>query len=326
MDALIGRLSPVLHLTRITHAVAAVGNVWLVVLWSRAMEADRLPADARLVASPLWHVLGISAVLGIALFSFAMVAHDAFDEHRDRTLRPDRPLASGAVSRAGAVAIATVTLIGAVASGAWLGGDSLWLVCAVSVGIVLYQTLLRPVPSVGLVFVGLIYAAHMVSPNPTLGFLWPVAWAMTHAVVVEMLAHRIGDKRPRVDRRALAVAAVGCAAWTAVMVGVGYVRLGVWWPGGVSLWVVPTQLALLVGFVAVARRKTTVTRSRARASEKARRYGALWQPLYALAWCAGASLWDEAVVLAVLAAAGFLALTFLREVYSLIEQPVGYRR
>ena len=315
-----------LHLTRITHAVAAVGNVWLVVLWSRKMEPDRLPAEAHLSTAPQWAVLGVSAILGVALFAFAMVVHDAFDEHRDRTLSPGRPLVSGSVSHAGAVAIATTTLVASVASAAWLGGHSLWLVCAVGVGIVLYQTLLRPIPSIGLVFVGLIYAAHMVAPNPMIGFLWPVAWAMTHAVVVELLAHRLADKRPRLDGRALFVAGAGCGAWTLVMLAVGNERMEAWWPDEVSLWTIPAQFLLLIGFVFVARRKSARTRSQTRAAEKARRYGALWQPLYALGWLTGAGLFDEAAILAILAGVGFLALTFLREIYSLIEQPVGYRR
>ncbi|GAB4551343.1 MAG: hypothetical protein Tsb0013_13420 [Phycisphaerales bacterium] len=326
MDALIARISPVLHLTRITHAVAAVGNVWLVVLWSRAMEASRLPADARLTTAPLWTVLGASAVLGIALFAFAMVVHDAFDERRDRTLRPDRPLASGAVSRSSAVAVASVTLVTSVAVAAWLGGASLWLVCAVGIGVVVYQVALRPVPSVGLVFVGLIYAAHMVAPNPRLAFLWPVVLAMTHALLVGLMAHRLADRRPELDPRALVVAGAGCAVWSGIMLTVGHERQGTWWPEGVSLWSLPAQALLLGAFVFVAWRKALGTRSRSRAAEKARRYGALWQPLYAITWCCAASLWNEAIILAMLAALGFLMLTFLRELYSLIEQPVGYRR
>ncbi len=326
MDSLVVRLSPVLHLTRITHAVAAVGNVWFVLLWTRAVEADRSPQDTRIISEPLWTVLSAGAVLGVALFAFAMIVHDAYDERRDRTMSPDRPLASGAISHASAIAIATLSLLASVVAGAWLGDESLWIVCAVAAGVVIYHSAFRAVPSIGLVFIGLIYAGHMVSPNPRLGFMWPVVWAMTHALLVGLMAHRLADRRPALDGRALFVSGMGWGVWSMLLLSLGRLRTGSWWPEGVPPWTIGAQLLLIGVFAGVAWRKASRTRSRARSAEKVRRYGALWQPLYAVVWCLGAALWDEAMVLGVLAGIGFLTLTFLREIYSLIEQPVGYRR
>lgn len=326
MDSLIVRLSPVLHLTRITHAVAAIANVWFVLLWTRAVEPTTVPAGSRVVSEPLALVLGVGGLMGLALYVFAMVVHDAFDERRDRAMKPERPLASGAVSHASAVTIAAFSLFASVLAASWLGGYALVMVCAVGAGVVVYHAALRTVASVGLVIVGLIYAGHMLTPNPELGFLLPVVWAMTHALLVGLMAHRLSDRRPALDARALALAGIGWGAWAMLFAFVGAQRMGMWWPDAVSLWTLPLQALLIGGFVFIAWRKSSTTRSRARGADKVRRYGALWQPLYAIVWCVGASLWDEALILAVLAGVGFLILTFLREVYSLVEQPVGYRR
>ena len=48
--------------------------------------------------------------------------------------------------------------------------------------------------------------------------------------------------------------------------------------------------------------------------------------LYACAWLLGSGKWGAGLLLAGLAVAGFLGMTILREVYGLVEQPMGYRR
>lgn len=114
--------------------------------------------------------------------------------------------------------------------------------------------------------------------------------------------------------------------WAGVFAIAGTVRSGEVWPSAVPLAVLPLQVLLLAGFGVVAWRKSLKTASRVRRAEKIRRYGSLWQPLYGTVWLLAAGLYAEAGILAALAALGFLSLTFLRELYSLIEQPVGYRR
>jgi len=59
--------------------------------------------------------------------------------------------------------------------------------------------------------------------------------------------------------------------------------------------------------------------------EKITRYGTIWPALYACGWLAGAGLWTATGIMASLTVIGFLVMTVLRELYSLIEHPVGYR-
>jgi hypothetical protein len=60
-------------------------------------------------------------------------------------------------------------------------------------------------------------------------------------------------------------------------------------------------------------------------AEKLRRYGAMWQAVYAAAWLLAAGLRTEALCMAALAVAGLLAMTLLKEVNGLSGRPVGWR-
>ncbi|MBC7771894.1 MAG: hypothetical protein H7210_05325, partial [Pyrinomonadaceae bacterium] len=64
----------------------------------------------------------------------------------------------------------------------------------------------------------------------------------------------------------------------------------------------------------------------ARAGEKIARYGSLWLALYACSWLIGQGYKNESIIMGILTASGFIGMTVLRELYSLLEQPVGYRR
>ena len=78
-------------------------------------------------------------------------------------------------------------------------------------------------------------------------------------------------------------------------------------------------------FALVVWRKVKRAGTGARSGEKISRYGSLWLSLYACAWLIGQGYQDEAIIMCILAGAGILGMTVLRELYSVIEQPVGYR-
>ena len=59
--------------------------------------------------------------------------------------------------------------------------------------------------------------------------------------------------------------------------------------------------------------------------EKLRRYGAMWQAVYAAAWLMAAGLRAEALGMALLAVLGLLAMTVLKEVNGLSGRPIGWR-
>jgi hypothetical protein len=62
-----------------------------------------------------------------------------------------------------------------------------------------------------------------------------------------------------------------------------------------------------------------------RLGEKIQRYGSIWLSLYACAWLFGAGLTVQGAVMAALALAGIIGMIVMREVYGLVEHPVGYR-
>ncbi|NQY15162.1 MAG: hypothetical protein HRT81_15065, partial [Henriciella sp.] len=83
--------------------------------------------------------------------------------------------------------------------------------------------------------------------------------------------------------------------------------------------------ALFVIFSIVKLRKVKRNRT---AAEKLYRYAAIWTPLYATAWCFSlvseyAGLRDAGFILAGLGVLGLIGVTTLREVYAVVEHPVG---
>lgn len=313
-------------------AFAAVGNVWFVILWTRAMAEESGRVSGAIVDEPLWSVLVAGGAVAVGLYSFAMVVNDALDIRRDRALHPDRPLASGRITMETAAVLVSLTLLLSFGGAALLGMGSVWLTMVTAGAILVYFGVARFFPSLGLVAVGLIYAAHMMIPNWKLAFVWPVWTVMTHELLVVGLVYMLTSARAPKRGRVFFFAALGWLFWSGVLLWVGARRSGegalVWgvWPGWVWgwAWVGPAVLGGM--YVLVVRGKIRKSADGWRAADKVQRYGALWLTLYATAWMIAVRHVEEAMVLGGLAVAGFLGMTVLREVYGLVEQPVGYRR
>jgi 4-hydroxybenzoate polyprenyltransferase len=101
--------------------------------------------------------LEIAAVLAIsaALYSFGMVLNDVADERRDRELHPDRPLATGEISRPLALAVAA-GLLAAAALVVWaVGSMALAQVTVLLIGaILLYDLLAKRLGLIGAIAMG----------------------------------------------------------------------------------------------------------------------------------------------------------------------------
>lgn len=329
MDSLLLRISPLLHLTRVTMAFAAVGNVWFIILWTRGITQERefastsLPA---LIESPLWLALLAGALYAVGLYAFAMALNDTLDVRRDRALYPDRPLPSGRMSLEAAVALVALTLLTATGGAAMLGMPAV-LMCLGSAGAILfYNAAARFFPSVGLVLLGLIYGAHMMTPNPYLIFVWPVLLVMAHSLLLGAASHLLARKRPALSWPMLLAAAAGFAFWSGVLLFVGFSRADGLWPRWLGLHTLIAPVALSGAFVLYAWHKVRLTPDAPRAAEKIKRYGSFWSTLYAAGWMLGVGRLTETLILLALALVGLLGMTVMREVYGLIEQPVGYRR
>lgn len=325
MRRLFLRLAPVLHLSRVTTAFAAVGNHWFVILWTISSTPDEPPPETFAI-TPTWAMLGGAAVVSVALYAFAAILNDTLDLRRDRVLHPLRPLPSGRLNVDAAILLLILALIAAASAATLLGPSAVVMTLLTAGAVFFYNAAAKFVPSVGLVALSLIYAAHMLIPNMDLKFLWPVWLAMTHALLVGAVTHRLSDRRPPLSMAAVVAATLGWAFWSAMLMIICHQRNGTLWPAFVSPWTAAAPVILAGSFLVFAGRKIASTPSRARAADKVTRYGALWLTLYDTAWLAGAGHMTAALILGALTAAGFLGMTLLREMYVILEQPLAYRR
>ncbi len=332
MDRLLQQAVPLVRLTRVTTAFGVVGNVWFVILWSRAIEGEAIRAaspNAPILTLPLPLLLLASAVSSVALFAYGAALNDVLDLKRDRTLSPDRPLPSGGVSVDASVGVVTVALLTAILGSSVFGTGGVILTCLVAAALLLFNGAGRFVPGFGLLLLGLIYAGHMLVPNVGLRFLWPTWLVMTHALAVACAAHTLGRKVPRLTRRGWLVGIVGWILWSGVLLWIGTSRIeqgAMGWPPNVPLSAALWIGALAVLFVLVAWRKTRLLGPGPRAADKVWRYGSLWLTLYAAAWLFAVGHVSAGLVLLALAGVGFIGMTVLREAYSLVDQPLGFRR
>jgi len=339
MRKLLLRISPALHLTRVTTAFAAAANVWFVILWTRAPHGEVLgqphePGFAILRQLPLWALLAGGALNAVALYAYAMALNDVLDHRRDRRLHPDRPIPSGSMPLERALNVVVITLVASVLGATVLGIPAILLTLVLAGAILVFNAAGKYVPAFGLVLLGLLYAGQMVVPNLNLRFVWPVWLVMTHTLAVAGTRHTLGGRSPGISRRAMVCAAGGWAFWSVVMLVFSWFRNqrpgAPWWNALWPEWVSwkaaigPVLLALV--FVIWAIRKAAKLGPGPRAAEKIARYGALWLSLYSCAWFIGQGCNDEAIILGALTLAGFLGMTVLKELYGFFEQPAGYRR
>lgn len=330
MRRVLARISPVLRVTRVTAAFAAVSNTWFVVLWTRQAAGEH-PGPLR--DASLWVLLLGATGSAVGLFAFGACLNDVLDVRRDRQFKPDRPLASGTLAMEAAAWIVAMTLIVAVLGATPFGVSGVVLTLMVATAILAFNGAGKFVPGIGIVLLGLIYAGQMLVPHPDMVFLIPVWLVMTHTLIVAGLAHAAARKVPRITPRALLAAVAGWAFWSLVLLGLGWWRSATphgtgarsVWPAwldiGAALW--PAGLWVL--FLVLMLRKMRTIGNGPRASDKVWRYGSLWLPLYGCGWMIGAGHHGAAIILGALALAGVLGMTVLRELYGLLEQPVGFR-
>ncbi len=317
------RLAPVLRLTRVTTAFAAVGNVWFVILWTRA-SAPHEVAGSVAASQSLWVLLPAGALTAVSLYAFGASLNDILDVRRDRLLHPTRPLASGRLTLDSAVMVVALTLVLAGFGAFLLGPGAVLLTLLTACAMLLYHAAAKFIPSGGAVLLSLIYALHMFIPNPDLRFIWPVWLVMTHSLAISMITHRLAGKRPQLTSFSIGLAVAGWAFWSGVLLFVGARRQALfpdWVP--VTAFLGPLVLAGL--FVAYAILKVRSASTPAAAADKLVRYGALWLTIYNTAWLMGAGEVSAALTLGGLACAGILGVSMLRELYSFVEHPLTYR-
>lgn len=323
MATVLDRLTPVLQLARVTTAFGSVANIWFVILWVRAIPREEPPPP--LATHPLWLLLAGGALYAGAMHAFGVALNDILDLRRDRALRPSRPIASGRLHVQRAVLIVAATLLVGVL-GATTFGTLGVVVCLVSaVGILAYNAAAKFIPAAGFVALALLYSVHMATPDIAIRLLWPLWLVMTHCLVVSSVTHALARKVPRLSSRGAVGVGLAWALITAAVARAMIARGGLWpdWVDPLA-GVIPGVLCL--GFVAYAGHKVLILGPGQRSAEKVAKYGALWLSLYAPGWLLGQGAWTEAGILGALALTGLLGMTVLRELYTLLQRPLGYRR
>ena len=90
------------------------------------------------------------------------------------------------------------------------------------------------------------------------------------------------------------------------------------------LWSIAWPVVAVCGFLLIARWKTAAVPG-TNASEKLRRYGAMWQALYSAAWLMALDYYAQAAFLGAFAIAGFAAMTLIKEITGYSGRPLVYR-
>lgn len=316
------RLIPALRLTRVTTTFAVVANIWFVILWTRATPEE--PGRAQLHDGSVWLQVFGGFLLAAGLYSFAAASNDLLDIRQDRALKPDRPLASGALSPPSAMAVIVGSLVGAAFGASVMGLWSVRLTLILTLGILFYNFAGRHFPSVRFVTLGLIYAFHMFIPNPRLVFLWPIWAAMTHSLAVAAITHSLAGGRPALSRGAIAGATAGWFFWSAALLGLGWHRAGAIWPDWVH-----AQGAMYVGGLVLvfALLVWRIVRQGAgrQSADRVMRLGAFWLALYSAAWLLGQGYIHEGIGIASVAVVGFALAVGLHTLAARIDQPLDYR-
>lgn len=319
------QVASILRLTRISTAFAAVANVWFVILWSCGAPGEHPPAG--LTEQDLWVPLVGGACAAGGLYAFGTCLNDIFDYHRDAQLKPGKPLVSGNIKIDAAVMSTAVTMIVAVLGAATFGTVGVMLTLGLLVAVLAFNATGKFIPAIGLLLLGLIYAGYMLVPNVELIFVWPVWLAMTHGLAVAGLAHVLGRKTPPMTRRAIGFALAGWALWSVLLfllpVPDGH-RLQSPLTHGWAGPLVCLVLAALFGLNVY--RRYRALGPGPRLAEKIHRHGTIWLALYACTWLLGSGLLVQGAIMSGLALAGVIGMNVMRELYGLVEHPVGYRR
>ncbi len=324
VPSLLNQVIPALRLTRVATALAAVSNAWFVILWTRAAPEEIGPAAQ--AETPLWALLAIGAVVAVGIFAYGAALNDLLDVRRDRALHPERPLPSGQISLEAAIGIIAGMLLVATLASTVLGLGAVVLSLLTCSAILFFNGVAKHVPSVGVVSVSLIYGAHMIIPNVRLEFVWPVWLVMSHSLLIAIVVHVVGGRRPRLSRRALISAIAGWVFWSGVLLFVGWRRSGALWPDWVSPVAALGPAAGAIAFIVYLLMTTTRgTGARPRTAARVGRTGSCWLAIYNCGWLVGQGYSREALLLGSFAAVGWIAIESTHALIDRTIEPLEYR-
>ena len=311
-----------LKLTRFSVAIGAIADIWLVLLITKN---DSGYVATSVYSLPWWPAFIAAAVVAIGMCGFAASFNDTVDARHDATFHPSRPIPSGWISITQAVVLMVCSLLLALLATSFLGTWPVQMGLLTAAAILFYNIVGKHVPAVGLVTVGLIYASHMLIANIELTFTLPVWMVMTHAMICATAIYLFEDKRPRLSFRGWMGVLFGWMFWSAVLFSGPLWRNGSLLPEGMEVVSLLWPLAAVAGFAVMMRWKISRATTANIAAEKIRRYGALWQCVYAAAWLMALELFTPAMWMFGFAIASAVIVMVVKEAAGASGKPISWR-
>lgn len=332
---LLPRILAAVEVARLPVAFGVVANVWLMVLLARVEAgsdagAPESAGSAQLIAAlPLWLALGASLAFAVGFMAFGAALNDALDAKRDRAFAPERPIPSGSIAARRAFHIAFAALVVGVVGALPFGTTALAGALVLAAIVIGYDALAKHIPAFGIVLAGLATAVSMLALTPDSPSLIPVWLAMSQTMGVGALAYLLGEKRPKLSRRAVLLGAAGWLFWSAAIFALALERNGGLDGGALlpsfferRLLVLPVLAVVLCALFGLWKLRGV---RGPRAADKLLRYGSLWKAIVAAGWLAAAGLATEAAAIASVAIAITAVLALVRELAPQAAAPASWR-
>ena len=311
-----------LKLTRFSVAIGAIADIWLVLVLTKH---DSSYVGTSIYLLPWWSSLLATAVVAIGICGFAVALNDTMDARHDSTFHPNKPIPSGWIPIAQAVVLMVSSLLIALLAASFLGAWPVRMGLLTAAAILFYNVVGKHIPAVGLVAIGLIYASHMLIANIELTFTLPIWMVMTHAMVCAIAIYHLEDKRPRLSIRGWVGVFLGWLFWSMVLFSESLATTGTLLPEGMAVPGLLWPLAAVAGFALLLRWKLSSARTSHLAAEKIRRYGALWECLYAAAWMMALHLYVPAMLMLGFAVLSAVVVMLVKEATGATGRPISWR-
>lgn len=311
-----------LKLTRFSVAIGAIADIWLVLLITKH---DSAYVGTSVYLLPWWSALLASAVVAVGICAFAASLNDTIDARHDATFHPNKPIPSGWIPIAQAVVLLVCSLLIALLAASFLGAWPVRIGLLTAAAILFYNVVGKHVPAIGICTIGLIYASSMLIANVELIFTLPVWLIMTHAMVCAMAMYRLEDKRPKISARGWVGIFLGWLFWSLVLFSAPLARNGSLLPDGMDVAQLLWPLAAVAGFALTVRWKLTRAKTGILAAEKIRRYGALWECMYASAWLMALQLYWPAFWMCIFAVVSAVVVMVVKEATGATGRPISWR-
>ena len=311
-----------IKLTRISVAIGAIADIWLVLLMTKN-DADYVATSVYLL--PIWSSLLATAIIAIGMWGFAASLNDTVDARHDATFHPSRPIPSGWIPIAQAVVVMICSLLIALLAASFLGTWPMRLGLLTAAAILFYNVIGKHVPAIGLVSIGFIYAIHMLIPNIELTFTLPVWLTFTHIMACSIAIYILNDKRPQISTRGWVGVFIGWLIWSIIILSGPLARSGSLIPDGMHAASLIWPIFAILFFVVVIRVKVSNARTSQIAAEKVRRYGALWQCMYATAWLLSLQSYAPAIGIFIFTLASFIFVMIVKEATGSTGKPISWR-